>query len=239
MECVRSFKSILLFCFFYFSCTSFNVYPQPDGFSTSRQDQLFKKNNLAFELNFGPAFANRVCIPCYEDKILTGVLFSSSISYLITDLLKVKLEYASFLENWEIFHDDSKPGSYPNNRRDMFVVSASYFPFKTPLWFSGGAGFGNYFFTPRESPMLTQQGTYTYSSIVNTGLIIQGGVGFDYLLWKKLITGIKLIPSYLFLNDLEFVTGESLANSTGSFIIGISVSFGLFINIRQEMSSNR
>jgi hypothetical protein len=226
MGCYRYLRSILVICYSFISCISFDVYSQPDGFMASRQDLLLKKNNLTVELNFGPGFANRVCIPCYEDKIITGVLFSFSSSYMIIDRIKAKLEVGSFLEKWEIFNDDSQPGSKPNNRRNIAVISLSYFPFKTPLWLSAGAGFGNYFFTPWESPILTQQGNYTYSSILNSGPLIQGGVGYDYQLGKHFKTGIALTSSYLFMDDLEFVTGESLTNNAGSFILGISVSIG-------------
>ena len=41
------------------------------------------------------------------------------------------------------------------------------------------------------------------------------------------------------MDDLKFVTGETLANDVGYFVIGISVSFGLIIDMKHEMSLNR
>ena len=138
-----------------------------------------------------------------------------------------------------MFNDYTKPGNEYNNDRTFGMVSVSYFPFKKPLWFSAGAGFGNYQFNRIKDPVLTQQGTYTSSSILNTGFMIQGGVGYDYLLWKYAKTGIMLNAYYLPLDDLEFVTGETLANDVGSFFIGISVSIGLRMDMKHEMSLNR
>ena len=232
-------RSILLVGLFTISCYGINAYSQPEGFRVSSQDQLFKKYNMAFELNHGPGFANRVYIPYYENEIIPGVLFSASISYIPVDRLKAKLEFGGFFEKWQIFNDYSKPGKEYNNDRTFGIVSVSYFPFKKPLWFSAGAGFGNYQFNRIKDPILTQQGTYTSSSIFNFGFMIQGGIGFDYLLGKYVKTGIMLITSYLPLDDLEFVTGETLANDVGSIVIGISVSFGLIIDMKQVMASGR
>jgi hypothetical protein len=236
---MRWMRSILLVGLFTILCTGFNAYSQPEGFRVSSQDQLLKKSNMAFELNFGPGFANRVFIPYYENEIIRGVLSSASISYIPVDRLKVKLEFGGFYEKWQIFNDDSKPGKEYNNNRLFGIVSVSYFPFKKPIWFSTGAGFGNYQFNRIKDPVLTQQGTYTSSSIFNFGFMIQGGAGYDYLLWKKLKTGIMLITSYLPLDDLEFDTGQTLANDVGSFVIGISVSLGLIMDLKQEMLSGR
>jgi hypothetical protein len=232
-------RSILLAGLFTILCSGFNASSQPEGFRVSSQDQLLKKYNMAFELNFGPGFANRVYVPYYENEIIPGVLFSASISYIPVHRLKAKLEFGGFFEKWQIFNDDSKPGTEYNNDRTFGIISVSYFPFKKPFWFSAGAGFGNYQFNRIKDPVLTQQGTYTSSSILNTGFMIQGGVGYDYLRWKYVKTGIMLITSYLPMDDLEFVTGETLANKVGSFVIGISVSVGLIIDMKQEMSSSR
>jgi hypothetical protein len=239
MKYMRWMRSILLVGLFTILCTGFNTYSQPEGFRASSQDQLLKKSNMAFELNFGPGFANRVYVPYYENEIIPGVLFSASISYMPVDRLKAKLEFGGFFEKWQIFNDYTKPGNEYNNDRTFGIVSVSYFPFKKPLWFSAGAGFGNYQFNRIKDPVLTQQGTYTSSSILNTGVMIQGGVGYDYLLWKKAKTGIMLITSYLPMDDLEFVTGETLANDVGSLVIGISVSVGLIIDTKQDMASGR
>jgi hypothetical protein len=232
-------RSILLVGFFTILFAGFNAYSQPEGFRVSSQDQLLKKSNMAFELNFGPGFANRVYMPYYENEIIPGVLFSASISYMPVDRLKAKLEFGGFFEKWQIFNDYTKPGNEYNNDRTSGIVSVSYFPFKKPLWFSAGAGFGNYQFSRIKDPVLTQQGTYTSSSIVNFGFMIQGGVGYDYMHWKYFKTGIMLITSYLPMGDLEFVTGETLANNVGSLVIGISVSFGIITNVKEEMSSSR
>ena len=236
---MRWMRSILLLGLLTILCTGFNTYSQPEGFRVSSQDQLLKKSNMAFELNFGPGFANRVYVPYYKNEIIPGVLFSASVSYMPVNRLKAKLEFGGFFEKWQIFNDYSKPGNEYNNDRTFGIVSVSYFPFKKPLWFSAGAGFGNYQFNRIKDPILTQQGTYTSSSILNSGFMIQGGVGYDYLLWKKAKTGFMLITSYLPMDDLEFVTGETLANDVGSFVIGISVSLGLIIDGKQEMSSSR
>jgi hypothetical protein len=239
MKCLSWIRIILLICFFLICCSCFNLYSQPEGFNISRQYQLLKKNSMAFELNFGPGFANRVYVPYYENEIIPGVLFSASVSYTPVDRLKTKLEFGSFLEEWQIFNDYTKPGNEYNNGRGFGILSASYFPSKKPFWFSAGAGFGNYQFNRIKDPVLTQQGTYTSSSICNSGFIIQGGVGYDYTPWDKVKTGISLVASYLFMDDLEFVTGETLANDEGSFFIGITVSIGLIIDFQREMSSGR
>jgi hypothetical protein len=222
-------------CLLLILCSGVNIYSQPKGFKVSRQDQLLLKNNIAFELHFGPGFANRVYVPYYENEIIPGVLFSSSVSYMPIDRLKAKLEFGSFLEEWQIFNDYTKPGKEYNNGRSFGIVSISYFPIKKPLWLSAGGGFGNYQFNRIKDPVLTQQGTYTSSSILNSGFMIQGGAGYDYMPWDKVKTGISLVASYLFMDDLEFVTGETLANSVGSFVIGITVSIGIVFNIKDEM----
>jgi hypothetical protein len=235
MENKKWIRTILLVCLSFISSSGINLYSQPKDFSVSRQDQLLKKHNIAFELNFGPGFANRVYVPYYENAIIPGVLFSTSVSYIPIDRLKAKLEFGSFLEKWQIFNDDSKPGKEYNNGRDFGIVSVSYFPFEKPLWLSAGAGFGNYQFNRIKDPVLTQQGTYTSSSICNFGFMIQGGVGYDYMPWEKVKTGISLVTSYLFMDDLEFVTGETLANSVGSFVIGITVSIGIIFDFNKAM----
>jgi hypothetical protein len=237
MKYLMLIRPILLICFLLILCTCFDIFSQPNGFIVSRQDQLLKKNNLAFELNFGPGFANRVYVPYYENDIIPGVLFSASVSYTPIDRLKTKLEFGSFLEEWQILNDYTKPGNEYNNGRDFGIVSVSYFPSKKPLWFSAGAGFGNYQFNRIKDPVLTQQGTYTSSSICNSGFMILGGVGYDYTPWDKVKTGIALVASYLFMDDLEFVTGETLSNNVGSFVIGITVSIGLIIDTQKGISS--
>lgn len=214
------------------------VSAQPDNLNAIRQQALYKRNSMAFEISFGPALANRVCVPCYEDEVIYGTNFNAAVSYLVIDRIKLNIEFGTFSEAWQAFHDDTdiNSNSY-NNNREYFIVSASYYPFQFPLWFSAGAGMGNYNFTTDDKPLLTGQGTYTFSTIFNYGFELQGGIGYDYLVGKKFKTGIKIVPSYLFLDDLEFVTGETLHNTTGSFVLAASLTFGIHLDLKRAFES--
>jgi len=227
-------KEIAMIFFVLILFSTRESFSQPDNFRNQKQSSLYKRNNMAFEISFGPALANRVCVPCYEDQIIYGTNFNASVSYLVIDRIKLNIEFGTFTEAWQAFHDDTDENSeYYNNDRDYFIASIAWFPFKFPLWFSAGAGMGNYHFNPEKTHILTQQGTYTYSSIFNYGFEVQGGIGYDYLIGKKLKTGIKIFPSYLFLEDLEFTTGETLNNSTGSFVLAAALTLGIHLDMKK------
>jgi hypothetical protein len=218
-------RSTLPLYFFLLLCLCSNTFAQPKGFNINRQEQLLKKGNLGADFfNVGPGYANRIFAAYYDNEIISGLIFSSAISYMPVDRLKIKLEFGGFSEGNQMFNDYSKPGHEYNNDRIFGIVSISYFPVKKPLWFSAGAGCGNYQFNRIKDPVLTKQGTYTTSSIVNFGFMVQGGVGYDIILLQKLKTGIMFTASYLFMDDLKFVTGETLPNDEGSLVIGLSVS---------------
>ncbi|MBL0341848.1 MAG: hypothetical protein IPP71_13470 [Bacteroidetes bacterium] len=228
-------RIISLFYLVFFLCIGKEAFSQSDNFGSSKQSSLYAKKNMTIEISFGPALANRVCVPCYQDKFIYGTNFNAAVSYLVVDRIKLNLEFGTYLEAWQAFHDDTDINStYYNNDRDYFIASVAWFPFKFPLWLSAGAGMGNYHFNPDEKPLLTQQGTYTYSSVFNYGFEVQGGIGYDYLIGKKFKTGIKIVPSYLFLHDLEFTTGETLNNSTGSFVLAAALTIGIHLDLKKN-----
>jgi hypothetical protein len=182
------------------------------------------REGFNIDIGFGVGYANRVSPLFYDDENIFGTTFASNISYRFNRKIKAGAGFFMWAEAGQIFHDDSPPDEDPNRTRIFLMATGSYYPLRSDKFFIfGGAGGGNFFFTPEHALPLAN-GDSSLSSAIDVGFAFAAGVGYEIKVGKK----CYLVPSvnyyHTFLNDIDVFPG-AIENSTPSRIVEFHLSF--------------
>jgi hypothetical protein len=182
------------------------------------------REGFNIDIGFGVGYANQVSPLFYEDENIFGTTFASNISYRFNRKIKAGVGCFLWAEAGQIFHNETPPDEDPNNTRFYLMATGSYYPLRIDRFFIfGGAGGGNFYFTPEHALPLTN-GDSSLSSAIDVGFALAVGLGYEIKIGKR----CYLVPSinyyHAFLNDFDVFPGE-IENSTPSRVIEFHLSF--------------
>ena len=180
-------------------------------------------NRFTFDFGLGVGFANSVDPMFYSEEFVFGTTFGTNLCYQFNRNFKAGVFLSLWYESGQMYHNP-KPTENPNNYRQTLLATATCYPFQRKKFFINcGIGGGNFFYTPEE-PLLLSDGSYSVSSVIDTGLA--GNLGFGY----EIKTGNKtfIVPSinffYTSLGDLDAFPGK-IENSDPSIFFEFRLSF--------------
>lgn len=169
----------------------------------------------AFSVGYG--MANAVCIPCSEKTIIPGVTFSASAGYRFKKKILTEITAQSWVSTSE--------KKDPRDSRSNLLARISYYLLRdSPVFFSGGMGIGNYFFTP-SSPVLIDDKTKTLGSFKSFSFSLSMGAGYEWYFTPK----FSLISAFhmFFSNTRSLEANEmfTLRDQNLSRVADISLAF--------------
>jgi hypothetical protein len=188
------------------------------------QPEKFKRFTIDFGLGVG--YANAVDPMFYNDEFVFGTTFGTNLSYQFNRNFKAGASLSLWYESGQMYHNPQPPSENPNNYRQTILATGTYYPFQVK-WFYiiCRIGGGNFFFTPDE-PLLLSDGSHSASSVIDTGIACNLGLGYEIKTGKKTF----IVPSFNFfytsLGDLDAFPGK-IENANPSIYFEFRLSFML------------
>ena len=189
---------------------------------TENKTEHFKRFTIDFGLGVG--YANSVNAMFYNDEFVFGTTFGTNICYQFNRNFKAGVSLSLWYESGQMYHNPQTPSENPNNYRQTILATGTYYPFQRKRLYIGcGIGGGNFFYTPDE-PLLLSDGSHSASSVIDTGIASNLGLGYEIKTGKKTF----IVPSFNFfytsLGDLDAFPGK-IENSDPSIYFEFRLSF--------------